>query len=154
MPDADPVTEREAIEAILDQWKTGWEALHAGSASPTDPPAATAVPWTTRNEQFDTDGLTSWVRIAIIHTTADQTTVGSAPNRKFERRGNVFVHLFAPVDAGYGTLADYADDVRTVLEGKRLDGLLLYAARTEEQPTDGTWAMATVVIPFVYVDTR
>ena len=112
------MTEREAIEAILGQWKTGW-----ASAYPS-------VPWTTRNEQFTTDGLTSWVRITVSHTTSDQTTCGSAPSRKFERRGNVFVQLFAPVDAGYGTLADYAQTVRTVLEGVRLDGLLLYAART------------------------
>ena len=136
------MTEREAIEAILEQWKTGWEAAYP------------AVPWTTRNEQFTTDGLTSWVRITVSHTTSDQTTCGSAPSRKFERRGNVFVQLFAPVDAGYGTLADYAQTVRTVLEGVRLEELNLYAARTEEQPTDGAWAMATVVVPFRYTQTR
>ena len=146
------VTELEAINAILSRWKTGWEALHPSSLS--DPQY---VPWTTTNEDFAPDqlgALGAWARISVQHTVAAQTTMGSAPNRKFERRGNVFVQLFAPKNAGVALLATLAEDVRSALEGERVNGLNVYAGRTIEVPEDGAWAMSTVVLPFRYTRIR
>ena len=146
------MTEREAIEGILETFESGWETLHPASVSDPD-----CVPWTTKNEDFDETQLGvlgAWARIAIIHTSAEQITQGLAPVRKFERRGNVFVQLFAPVAAGVGLLADLAQDVRTVLEGQRVGALNLAAGRTQEGAEDARWAMVSVVIPFRYVDQR
>jgi hypothetical protein len=146
------MTEIEAINAILSQWKTGWQALHPTSES--DPQY---VPWTTTNEDFAPDqlgALGAWARISVQHTAAEQATMGSAPSRKFERRGNVFVQLFAPKNNGVALLATLAEDVRTVLEGGRLGEVNIYAGRTVELPEDGVWAMATVILPFRYTRTR
>lgn len=134
------MTEREAIEAVLQRWNDGWTTLHP------------EIPWTTRGEVFSSEA--SWARISVQHSTAEQTTMGSAPSRKFERRGNIFVQLFVQENQGAGALADLAEDVRDVLEGQRLDGLTIYAGRTEEAPSDGVWAMAAVVLPFRYTHER
>lgn len=146
------MTEREAIEAIYEQWESGWETLHP--ASQADP---AHVPYTFRNEAFTPDTLGSlgaWARLSVIHTRAEQITFGDVGTRKFERRGNVFVQLFAPIDQGVGVLADLAQDVRATLEGQRLEELNLKAARTEELPEDGGWAAVVVVVEFRYTDTR
>jgi hypothetical protein len=146
------VTELEAIQAILGQWETGWDALH-----PQDTDDPDCVPYTYTNESFSTDqlgDLGAWARVSIIHTSASQLTQGSAPYRKWERRGNVFVQLFAPINQGAATLAELSDDVRTALEGHRLENLNLYEGRTEEVPDDGAWSRRVVVVRFRYVDTR
>lgn len=146
------MTEREAIEAIYEQFESGWEALHP--ASPTDP---AYVPFCFRNEAFLTDALGAlgaWARLVVNHTTGEQASMGSVGARKFERYGNVMVQLFAPVGSGVGTLADLAEDARTVLEGIRLGALALHAGRTQEAPDDGAWAMSVVVFEFRYTRTR
>lgn len=146
------MTEREAIEGTYQLFAEGWAALHPGD--PSDP---NHVPYTFRDEVFGADqlgALEAWVRVSIQHTASDQVTHGSAPSRKFERRGNVFVQVFAPIDQGVGLLATLAGDARTVLEGQRIDDLCIYAGRTEESPGDGRWAMTVVVLPFRYTEVR
>jgi hypothetical protein len=146
------VTEREAIEAILQRWEDEWEALHPADTGDLD-----CVPWYAGNEAHDPadlGALGAWARINVIHTVAEQTTHGSAPSRKWERRGNIFVQLFAPIDAGVGLLAELADDVRTALEGFRSGALCTYGGRTQEGAEDGVWAMSTVVVSFRYTETR
>lgn len=158
------MNQSESRLAILQQWETGWDALHpADPVDPEDP--ATFVPYTYDNEAFTTDALGrlgAWVRVAIQDSTRQQATMGSAPSRKFETRGRVFVQIFTPIDAGQALQATLADDVRTVLEGVRLGDLLLYDGVTRGENwfttgpsrTDGVWAQATVVIEFKYTDTR
>lgn len=151
------MTEREFREAVLQQWSTGWEALHAGSAEPTDPPASTAVPWTADNETFSSDSVGSlgaWAQIEIVHTGAEQTTQGSAPSRKFERTGLIRVVFRALVDVGFGVLSDLTEEARTVLEGVRLDGANLHAGDTREGASDGVWASSRLVVPFRYTRKR
>lgn len=146
------MTEREAIEAIYQQWQSGWEAIHPNIVG--DP---ARVPYTFMREDFSADSLGvlgTWARVSVAHTTAAQITFGNVGTRKFERRGNVFVQLFAPVGQGVGLLATLAGDARKVLEGKRLGELNLNAARTEEIPDESTWASVTIIVPFRYGETR
>ncbi len=139
------MTEAQAIEAIYQQWATGWNASHP------------AIPYTFENEVGDS--TTSWVRVSVQHTTRQQRTQGRPPYRKYDCRGNVMVQLFSPINAGRATLSGLLDDARTVLEGISLavgggDCVYLYAGRTQEVPTDGAWFMAVLVVPFRYVETR
>jgi len=147
------MTEAQAVEALYEQWQTGWEIIHPSIVG--DPER---VPYTFTNESFSDDqvgDLGAWVRVSMNHATAGQITHNKPPSRRFERRGEVFVQIFAPVDAGVLLLAELADDVRSVLEGVRIgDDFCTYAGRTQPNPEDGQWSMATVVIPFRYVETR
>lgn len=141
------MTEREAIQAIKTQWIEEWLTLH-----PDDPNDPDYCPFTFDNEIFET--ATRWARLSVRHTVSRQATMGSAPSRRFEREGVVMVQLFGNIDAGRGDLADLAADVREVLEGQRLGDVVLHAGSTDEQPTDGVWAMSAISIPFRYTENR
>lgn len=146
------MTEAEATQAILEAWEDGWDPLH-----PEDPDDPEHVPYTYDNEVFDTGSLGdlgAWARVSIRHSTGRQATMGSAPSRKFERRGFIMVQLFAPIDQGRTLLSELADDVRTALEGVRSSELLIHEGVTEESPSDGRWAMSVVTLPFRYTQTR
>lgn len=141
------MTERESYEAILTQFESVWDVLHPPVSSDPD-----YAPYAYDNEIFES--VERWVRLSVRHTVSRQTTMGSAPNRRFEREGVVFVQVFALPNVGRGALADLAADVRTALEGQRLSGLVLHAGSTQEVSTDGVWAMLVVSIPFRYSETR
>lgn len=141
------MNEREAKQAIIDEWEAEWPTLH-----PPDVDDPDYCPFTYDNEIAES--TTRWARLSVRHTTSAQTTMGSAPSRRFQREGVIFVQLFGNTDAGCGELSDLAADVRTVLEGQRLGDLVIYAGLTQEQPTDGVWAMATVQLPFRYTELR
>jgi hypothetical protein len=146
------VTEAQAIEGLYERWQSGWETLHPDIVG--DPQR---VPYTFKNENFATDDLGTlgaWARVSIIHSTADQVTMGSVGARKFERAGSIYVQIFAPLSQGVGLLARLADDARTVFEGVRVTDVTVHAGRTQEGPDDGAWAMTTVVFPFRYTDVR
>jgi hypothetical protein len=141
------VTEYEAIRVVSAAFGTAWE-----SARP-------AVPYCFEGELFDAKGVGTWARLSLRHTTSEQLTHGGAGTRRWARRGNLMVQLFAPIDGGRGLLADMAADVRTALEGLSLPGasgepFVTYAGATREAGTDGAWLMAVVTIPFVYYETR
>lgn len=136
------MTEAQAIEAIAQRWKDGWEALQ-----PT-------VPYTFEDEFFEAP--TVWARVTVRHSVRQQISAGDVGTRRFEHRGNVFVQLFGDVDRGRAQLAGLADNARSVFEAKRIvvdandDKLTLYSASSRESPTDGRWAQHTVTVPFVY----
>lgn len=138
------MTERQAVEAIYLRWTTIWPTLQA------------LVAYCFENEIVATSS--SWVRVAVSHTVSIQRSQGQPPYRKFERRGNVFVQAFAPIDGGRGPLSDLLDSARTVLEGVNVgtgsDVVNLYAGTTREVPADGAWSMAVLAVPFRYVETR
>ena len=70
-----------------------------------------------------------FVSVSVIHDDSAQTTIGVAPNRRFERSG--FVDCIIYTREGYGV---YSHDViaskfRDIFEGKRVD--MVRAARVE-----------------------
>lgn len=143
------MTEPEAEEAIYQQWKAGWEAQHP--ANQADPQY---VPWCLEDEVVDFSQLGelgAWARVSIEYSTRQQVTHGQPS--KSEVRGNVFVQLFAPANEGTGKLARLSDHVRKALAKKSLGDLYLYDGAPRKMPTDGRWAMRTVVIPFRYTET-
>jgi hypothetical protein len=141
------VTEAEAIEAILEQWETGWELLH-----PEDPSDPDHVAFTFDNEaalSFDT-----WVRFSIVHTVRHQATMAPKGSRKFMSQGYIAVQIFVTSNTGTQLAAELADDVRTVLESTETivagQPLSIYAGSTTGNTTDGRWLMRVVTLPFTY----
>lgn len=155
------MTEAQAIEAIKAHFATEWPILHPAASS------ALKVPFTFRNESgFDTSDLGdlgAWIRLTVMPTTREQVTMGSAPSRKFESRGNVFVNVFCAVNHiasdgsvvdGETTLAALVEEIRKVLEGVSLSGVHLYAAAAPRFDEDAVWNGATIAIPYRLTDTR
>jgi hypothetical protein len=143
----------EAEETILEHFESKWEALHPANQADPD-----HVPWTTRNEVYETDklgDLGAWVRITVETTSRTQMTQGQNP--KYEVRGVVFVQVFAAVNwivgdqvlDGDKTVKLLVEDVRAVLESKDLGGgLNLYELNPLPMPEDGVWNMYACSVPF------
>lgn len=155
--------EAQANETILERWDSEWELLHPGSRpdpviGKPDTSQPLCVPWNARGESFRPDQLGppgAWARVVTRHSSASQTTQGRAPSRKFERRGSIYVSVFAPINSGTALITSLADDVRTVFEGLTLGGVLIVGAgRTEEADEDGVWTSSVVILPFRYTETR
>lgn len=131
------MTEAQALETMTQRWIDAWVPLR-----PT-------VPYTFEGEPFDS--VDAWARVTFVHTVRRQVTMGSDGARKFESRGTIFVQLFGPPNQGVKLLAELADDVRKVFEGRRLaTELTTYAGSSREVPTDGRWLQKSVTIPFLY----
>jgi hypothetical protein len=140
------VTEAQAIEAILQAWRTGWEAAQPG------------VFWTTTNETGASEA--TWARVTVRPTSSVQASMGAPGSRRFHRRGVIAVQLFAPIDAGDATIAGMVDDVRSILEGASFtvsgvaEPVKTFAAESGERQTDGAWTMTSVVASYRYQQTR
>ncbi len=136
------MTEEQAVEAITQRWIDAWPSLQS------------SVPYTFDNEGFT--AVASFARVSIVHSVATQSTIGPSGSRMYKRVGNIAVQLFTAVNVGRKPLAQLADSVRAVFEGRRIavagvdEPLYTYAAATRGENTDGSWFMATVVIGFDY----
>lgn len=134
------MTEAQAVEAILQHWKTNWEALHP------------EIPWTTDNE-FKT-AEARFVRIAIVHTASRNIAYGTVTRKA--RMGRVAVQLFARPDEGLGAIAELADGARSVLENRSIytagvdEPVSTYAGESINMETDAAWQMQVVQVGFRY----
>lgn len=126
---------------MTQRWIDAWPALQ-----PT-------VPFTFDGEVVD--AADTFARVTFVHTVRAQVTMGSEGARKYESRGTVFVQLFGPIGVGVKQLADLAEDVRKVFEGRRLgEELTTYSGSTREVPSDGRWMQRTITVPFSYEQLR
>ncbi len=139
------MTEEQAVEAITQRWIDAWPSLQS------------SVPYTFDNEEYT--AVASFARVSIVHSVAEQATIGPAGSRIYQRSGNIAVQLFTAVNVGRKPLAQLADSVRTVYQGRRItvagvaEPLYTFAGATRGETTDAAWFMATVVIPFEYRET-
>ena len=140
------MTEADAVEAIFERWATSWGALQP------------SIPFALDNEAFV--GVDKFARVTIVHSTAQQLSLGPPGSRRFERRGNITVQLFAPIDQGRKTLSLLVADVRTTFESQAIaspsggDPLITFAASTHELAQDDRWYGLAVAIAFVYYERR
>lgn len=144
------MTEAEYVEAICTHFEAAWESLH-----PSDPEDPDHVPLAFDNEVFNSSPC--WVRVSVQTTVRQQATAGPTGGRRFDSRGVILVQLFGDVDQGAAALSALADDVRTVLESRRIGSppdVITYAGSSRPAPTDGRWHMRIVSVPFVVEETR
>src|SRR5690348_15450720 len=99
------LTETQAYQAVLAQWKTKWEALHPG------------FPYAFENEAFTEPSEGSWARLELHTLDSIQDTLGPPGSRRFLRDAEVWVWLYVDVDQGKGVINQFVDDVRGIFEG-------------------------------------
>lgn len=134
------MTEAQAIEAMTQHWLDNW-------------PLEATVPTTFDNEIRD--GAARYARVSFVPTVRSQATMGTEGARKFHSRGEIFVQLFGPVNAGVKPLYELAGEARKVYEATRIAGeITTYAGSTRRSPSDGVWDMVTVSIPYLFEELR
>jgi len=132
-------TINEAKEAILAQFVTNFTGT---SAIATD------------NEEFETGGLTEWVRIVVRNTNRAQESFGGVGNRRFQSRGSVLVQVYTEANTGVQRSDTLAQEVVDVLEGISLTGVDLFAAVIRETGPDGNWYQTVVEAEFDYFEIK
>jgi len=149
---ADDTTLLAARSAILSRWTVQW----VDGASPLTPYTfeneRSAPPEAVAQAAFGMD-TGSWVRLTVRNTVSQQETLGAVGFRKFERKGDIHLQIFVPVDRGTADADTLAMQARAVFEGARFSGVVCYAGLSKEVGPDGRWYQVNVVIPFTYYET-
>lgn len=132
-------TMNAAVEAMYLTWDTGW---------------ASRTPYHFDNEEpgFDTKTADAWARVTVRHNDGGQETLGRSGNRRFARRGSLFVQVFVKTNIGTDTLHGHAAAARDIFEGTRIAGTtvrFLDVIARETGPS-GKWYQATVEAAFEY----
>ena len=132
------MTEADANEAIVQAWRTGWDALHG---------SLTADPVTDVLEGEIGESGTEWVRLAVVPMPSALQTLDAAQR---ERNAIVSVQIFTLPTAGTRRASELVDDVRSVLEAKVIasgsERLWTLEASSAPGQSDGAWLMRLVTI--------
>lgn len=133
-------TSNEARQEIYDTLKAAWEAAYPSS------------PLVFANEAFDSEGVAEWASLEVRQTGGGQDSLGAVGNRRFERRGLVFVQLYAAVNRGLARLDELSKTVLDTLEAKTLpvNSVFLYDGVFRELPPSGPWVRGSVTIQVTY----
>ena len=140
--------QQAAYELIVERFDSQWDTV-------ANPIVAAGVPHVYDNEAIPAgDYLAS---CTIQHTITTPQTTGTVGTRRCERRGNIFVKVWVPSDAGRTVSTKLLDAALGIFEGQSLysgsENVTILAGATREIGTDGRWYMATVVLPFYYPST-
>jgi len=75
------------------------------------------------NEAEDTEGLNEWLLLKLMNTDSEQHTLGKVGNRRYRRRGLVFIRIYTIVDDGLRRFDELARAARDIYEGKTVSGV-------------------------------
>lgn len=117
-------------------------------------PAAIGNNFCFANEKYDPPADTLWARLTVVHDTGVQDSLGKPGDRKFLRRGRVFIQIYDTVDSGLLTLDTVAAAVRDIFEGTSFNSLYFTNADIRETGPDGEWFQVVVDAPFDYQQTK
>lgn len=133
-------TSNQARQEVYETLKTPWETAYP------------STPLVFANEGFDSEGVEEYASVELRHTGGGQSTLGAVGSRNFERRGLVFVQLYAAVNRGLARLDELSKTVLDTLEGKTLpvNSVFLYNGLFRELPPEGPWVRGSVTIQVTY----
>lgn len=95
-----------------------------------------------------------WVRVTSKLADSNQHTLGRKGCRKYERRGLIFVQVFAPVLNGTKTATDLAQVAQDIFEGETFNGVMCFDSMIKNAGIDGPWFHMQVLIEFLFDETK
>lgn len=141
-----PATVTEARDQMSALFKTAWEAGFS--------PDLTVI-WDDIGEPEPTS-RDPWARFVVRHWEGEQGSLANHDGqRRYCRRGTIFVNLFAPTGEGLSRLDQMAIVAMNAFEGATTSGGVWFRnVRLRERGVDGNWQMATVMVDFEYDEVR
>lgn len=107
------------------------------------------------NEEFIEPESDPWVRLTVRHVPGEPETMGKKGNRKFRRKGILFIQVFTPINTGTFTSDQLAEAARTLLEGERLSKQCWTGVSAiREVGAKGKWYAANVETEFTYEEIK
>jgi hypothetical protein len=135
------------VEAIQEAFIAGMSSLNPQTQIALD------------NETFDETSVPAnspFTRVTIRETASRQQSLGLVGARKWERFGRVTVQCFHPIGLGSQAATQFAETVRTLLEGSRPAAQLWFEAAALHPigPDGQAWFQVNVDAPFRYQHTH
>ena len=128
-----------ARESMYQAFVSGWD---------------TFTTFTFENEDFTPPNSDSWVRMYVRHDDRNQETLGRVGNRKFESEGRIVVQIFTLLNKGAGAADPIVEKVRSIFEGKTINGIRYHIVNYRELDSDNKWHMVVAEVSFVYNETK
>jgi len=130
-----------ARETIYQAFVTGWGAT-------------TQI--TFANESFTPPVDASWVRLAVLHQTGNQETLGEVGNRRFRREGIISLQIFTPEgNTGLRAMDALVGTASPIFEGRTLTGPIWCTdANAYEVGISDGYYQFNIDINFAYEETR
>ena len=95
-----------------------------------------------------------WTRIAVRFSSGNQSSLGQDGNRKFEKRGLVFIQVFTPSGEGTDNNDSLAKLILDLMDGERLDNLWLFNGRINTIGNDGAYFQQNIILDFTFEEIR
>jgi hypothetical protein len=101
-------------------------------------------------------GSAAWIRMAVLHQTGGQESLGGVGDRKFMRAGQVVFQVFEPLNAGTSATDRLVQDIRLMFEGARIAGntVRFTDAQINEVGVSDGWYQTNLNISFEYDEQR
>jgi hypothetical protein len=133
------MTPTRAKQAINDRFIAQW---------------AGATPFTFDNEEYVPQIGFKWVRVTVRHIGGNQSTLGKETNRKFERRGLIFVSVFIPAENGTSEADLLAKAAQDIFEGTRFNGVIVNDSTIREVGSSDGWYQVIMEANFNYFEIK
>lgn len=99
------------------------------------------------------DGV-KWVRLTIIFSGGNQDSFGKVGNRKFVKRGLIFIQVFTPINKGTDANDDLCNSSLNLFDGVRINDLWMYNGRIRTIGSDGEFYHQNVIVDFEFENIR
>lgn len=95
-----------------------------------------------------------WVRLNIQFNDGNQDSLGKEGNRKYIKRGLIFVQVFTPANKGTNDNDDLCYSSLALLDGVRINDLWMHSGKINTIGSDGEFYQQHVVVEFEFENIR
>lgn len=106
------------------------------------------------NKKFEKPDGVKWVRLTILFNSGNQDSLGNEGNRKFVKRGLIFIQVFTPINKGTNANDDLCNSSLNLLDGVKINDLWMYNGRIKTVGSDGEFYHQNVVVEFEFQNIR
>lgn len=136
------MNKEEAVDAILDIFKTAWDTTGFTALYPG-------------KEKEKPTSEAPWARVTIQHASGDQASLGSlGGRRRFREVGTLFVQVFAPVGDGSTWCYQLTQLLCDAYRDARHPEVWFRNVHSEEIGDDGSFLQHNVIATFIYDNVR
>lgn len=75
------------------------------------------------NEEFEKPTNAPWIKFSVLENHANQRTIGSEGNRRYNRLGMISYQVFIPNNTGTYEGDILCEQINNIFEGKRFQGI-------------------------------
>ena len=106
------------------------------------------------NKKLEKPDNEKWTRLNIQFNDGNQDSLGKTGNRKYVKRGLIFVQVFTPINTGTNENDDLCKECQDLFDGVRINDLWMYGGKINTIGSDGEFYQQHVVVEFEFENIR